>query len=80
MTSIARQFRDARRALRRGILDRIDSAGLSTTELAARLDLLPVGVEVLLDRDEWTWEEIARIGDAVGMRLKNPSRERGEGK
>lgn len=53
---------------------------LSDAELARILDLLPVGVEVLKQRQTWSLEEAIRVGEQLGIEVRVeivPADERG---
>lgn len=55
--------------LKLNILKRVRIAGFSDKDIATRLDILPVGVEVLL-ASCWTLAETIAFADAFGMKIE----------
>lgn len=46
------------------------AVGMSVDELADRLDLLPSGVRMLMERTVWPLEESVRVADRLGIHVK----------
>lgn len=58
--------RDKVQKLKQEILEEIKIRQINNEELASKLDLLPIGVEVLLVR-EWTVEVAIHVAKAMGL-------------
>jgi len=43
---------------------------LSDTDLAQTLDLLPLGVEILRQRERWSLEEAIRVAEQLGIKVR----------
>jgi hypothetical protein len=55
--------------LRNAVLNKIKKSSWDNRFIAERLELLPSGVQVLLDRDSWPVETAIRIATALDISL-----------
>lgn len=56
-------------SLQKLVRDEIEKKALTNEQLAGRLGLLPVGVESLLSRQEWSLDTAFQVADAIGLRI-----------
>lgn len=56
-------------SLRRRVLQEVERLGLTHAEVAVRLGLLPVGVEMLFARNEWPLETAAGVAEAFALKV-----------
>ena len=68
---------ETRTKVRARILEEIERRRVTPEQLAERLDLLPVGAEVLLAQQDWALETAFRVAEVVGLRV-NVSLENGD--
>lgn len=61
---------DIRNRLKKVIREKISQGKIEKNDIAKQLNLLPVGLEVLLEREEWRLDTIFRIAEAVGLEIE----------
>jgi predicted XRE-type DNA-binding protein len=71
---------EIRERLRREVLAEIERRKFTSTQLATRLELLPSGVAVLLDRGSWPLDVAVRVAGAIDLMvdLTTTPKKRGE--
>lgn len=58
---------ELQRQLRKAVLAEIERRHLSNAELQKRLDLLPSGVQNLLERPTWPLDLAVRVAEAIDL-------------
>jgi len=62
-------LKEEQATVERAVRDEIKRLGVSREDLATRLGLLPVGVDVLLATTDWTLDTACRVAESVGMKI-----------